>query len=43
MPEGGFKGWLLALGIFQFLLLLRQGLVVAHIGRDFVSGVPGAA
>jgi hypothetical protein len=38
----GFKGWLLVLAAFQCLLLLRESIMLAHIGTDYVRGTPTA-
>jgi hypothetical protein len=38
----GFKGWLLVLAIFQFLLLARALALLVGIGQVFFSGFPAA-
>lgn len=36
----GFKGWLLVLAVFQFLLAVRQVVLLQQIIRSFVAGTP---
>lgn len=41
-PEPGFKGWLLVLLVFQFLILAYYCLRFAQETRTYIAGIPSA-